>query len=545
MSNRDEIIGALTATISGGVAIDDQVKFLEKFMPDKISAEDLLVFVEFLRTNMTASLDMPGAIDICGTGGSGLARINTSTIASFILNSLKVKIAKHGNKAASGRFGSFDLLEALGEKIELEPEELEKIYAEKGLAFIFARKFHPAIKHFAEARQKINKPTVFNLLGPLLNPANPLRQIIGTTFKGQMRLIAETCKLLGKERVMVVSGENGLDEVTLTGKTDVVELRNGEIFEYQISPEDFGIEECQFSEIEGGDAEKNLQIARDILAGNCKSRHADLVYINCALTLKLVDKVATLREGYLLASGDILGAIATTKKLPKSDRSFYKALSKPGLNLIAEIKKASPSEGIIFPGEFNPAEIAELYEESGVSAISVLTDEKYFQGSFEYLDDVRNVTESVPLLCKDFIVSDYQIYKARDFGANAILLIAALLRVEQMQRFLDLARELGMDALCEVHNEEELEKVLLTDAEIIGINNRNLKTFKLDIETTNRLVPLIPEGRIIVSESGINTAEDVAKLDKRVNAILVGTSIMKSNNIKGKIYELTKRSTDK
>lgn len=545
MSNRDEIIGALTATISGEMAIDDQVKFLEKFMPEKISAEDLLVFVEFLRTNMTASLDMPGAIDICGTGGSGLARINTSTIASFILNSLKVKIAKHGNKAASGRFGSFDLLEALGEKIDLETEELEKIYAEKGLAFIFARKFHPAIKHFAEARQKIDKPTVFNLLGPLLNPANPLRQIIGTTFKGQMRLIAETCKLLGKERVMVVSGENGLDEVTLTGKTDVVELRNGEIFEYQISPEDFGIEQCEFEEISGGDAEKNLRIAKEILAGNCKSRHADLVYINCALALKLVDKVATLREGYLLASGDILGAIATTKKLPKSDRSFYEALKKPGLNLIGEIKKASPSEGIIFPGEFNPAGIAELYEESGVSAISVLTDEKYFQGSFEYLDDVRNVTESVPLLCKDFIVSDYQIYKARDFGANAILLIAALLRVEQMQRFLDLARELGMDALCEVHNEEELEKVLLTDAEIIGINNRDLKTFKLDLETTNRLVPLIPEGRIIVSESGINTRADVDKLSPRVNAILVGTSIMKSNNIKGKIYELTKRSTDK
>lgn len=545
MSNRNKIREFLEKSVGGGLTVEEQVKFLEEFTPENISAEDLLIFVEFLKANMTATLDMPEAIDICGTGGSGLARINTSTIAAFILSRLKVGVAKHGNKAASGRFGSFDLLEALGENIEVDSVALEKSYSEKGLAFIFAPNFHPIFRHFKEARLKIGKPTIFNLLGPLLNPASPSRQIIGTSFKGQMRLIAETCKLLGKERVMIVRGEDGLDEVTLAGKTDVVELRNGEIFEYQISPKDFGIEECGFEEFSGGNAETNLRIAKEILAGNCQSRHADLVYINCALALQLVGKVETLREGYLLASGDILGAIAVTKKIPKSDRSFYKALSKPGLNLIAEIKKASPSEGIIFPGEFDPAGIAELYEESGVSAISVLTDEKYFQGSFQYLDDVRNVTENVPLLCKDFIVSDYQIYKARDFGANAILLIAALLRVEQLQRFLDLARELGMDCLCEVHNEEELEKVLLTDAEIIGINNRDLKTFKLDLETTNRLVLLIPEGRVIVSESGINTRADVEKLNPRVNAILVGTAIMKSTNIKEKIYELTKRTTDK
>lgn len=537
MYSEEEILDFLRGSIEGRFSVEEQVEFLRNFTIDKVRAEDLATYVKFMEENMSEELEMPGAIDICGTGGSGLMRINTSTIATFILAKLGVGVAKHGNKAASGRFGSFDLLEALGENIEMSKEELEESYAKKKYAYIYARKFHPLMRHFVEARKAISEPTIFNLLGPLLNPARPLRQIIGTSFKEQMRLIAESCKLLGKEHVLVVRGNDGLDEVTLCGETEVVELKGGEISSYKISPEDFGIEPVKdFSEIAGGDREFNLAIAKSILARECSTRHADLVYLNVALALKFVGKVDDLESAYLMAKGNILQAIARSKKIPNSTRDFYGALSQDALSIIAEIKKASPSEGLISQN-FDPCICAEIYDEAGASAISVLTDKRFFQGDFQYLDDVRSMTDDIPLLCKDFIVSEYQIYKARDFGADAILLIAALLSMDQMQRYIDIARELGMDVLCEIHNEEELEKVLLTDARIIGINNRDLETFEIDLETTNRLIKKIPEGRIIVSESGFSTAEDVRKLDPRVDAILVGTSLMKAKNIKEKIYE--------
>ena len=144
----------------------------------------------------------------------------------------------------------------------------------------------------------------------------------------------------------------------------------------------------------------------------------------------------------------------------------------------------------------------------------------------------------LPILCKDFILYEYQIFKAREYGADAVLLIASLLNEEKLSKMLKVVRALNMDALVEVHNEEELEKVLRTEAEIIGINNRDLKTFKVDLETTNRLVGMIPEGKIVVSESGIRSKSEIEKLDKRVDAVLIGTSLIKSKNISKKLYEL-------
>lgn len=558
MYNKKEILDFLKDSVEGKLSVEEQVKFLAEFTPEKVVAEHVKIFAEFMLSKMTAKLKMPEAIDICGTGGSGLDRINTSTIAAFILAELGVGVAKHGNKAASGRCGSFDLLEALGIQINKSPDELEKLYGKKGLAFIFARNFHPVLKHFAEARKAFGKPTILNLLGPLLNPANPKMQIIGTSFKGQMRLIAESAKLLGKKKVLVVRGEDGLDEVTLTGNTDVVELSNGKIKEYQIGPNDFGLKTVNFAEISGGDLEFNKKIALDILGVKCEDSRADLVYVNCALAMKMVGKVESLKEGYLLARsvvgkgkleacrGDILEEIAASKILRKSTRSFFWALEKGGRDgrcaLIAEVKFASPSKGLIYKGKVNAEEagkIAKIYEKNGASAISVLTDEKYFKGSFEYLKKVKKVTRNVPILCKDFIVNEYQIFKAREYGADAILLIAKLLSVVQMQKFLEVARGLGMECLVEIHNEEELEKVLKTDAKIIGINNRNLSDFTIDLETTNKLVNKIPKDKIIVAESGISSREDLNKLDKRVRTILVGSALMSSKNIINKIHELT------
>ena len=233
-----------------------------------------------------------------------------------------------------------------------------------------------------------------------------------------------------------------------------------------------------------------------------------------------------------------LNVIKENIKKSLSTRSLSAALKTDvNISIIAEIKKASPSMGILREN-FNPIEIARIYEANGASAISVLTDEKFFHGSLSYLTKVRS-TVRLPVLRKDFIVDPYQIYEAREAGADAILLIAALLSKEQLQDFLLLASELEMDCLVEVHSENELKTVLQTNASIIGINNRDLKTFKTDLETTLRLRPLIPSGNIIVSESGIKSRKDIeVLLENGVNAVLVGETLMMSNNIPGKLHEL-------
>ncbi len=225
-------------------------------------------------------------------------------------------------------------------------------------------------------------------------------------------------------------------------------------------------------------------------------------------------------------------------KKRQGTKSFGAALkSDTNICVIAEVKKASPSLGVIRE-DFHPVEIARIYEASGASAISVLTDEKFFQGSLSYLTDIKK-SVNLSILRKDFIIDLYQIYEARAAGADAILLIAALLSRDEMQHFLEVAKNLGMECLVEVHSESELIKVLKTSADIIGINNRDLATFKTDLETTFKLRPAIPDGKIVVSESGIKTRADILKLmEHGVHAVLVGETLMKSDDIAIKLHEL-------
>ena len=221
-----------------------------------------------------------------------------------------------------------------------------------------------------------------------------------------------------------------------------------------------------------------------------------------------------------------------------SVRNIESALTSPSppIKIIAEVKKASPSKGIIRE-DFDPVEIAKTYEANGASAISVLTEEKFFYGSLDYLKKIRGVT-AIPLLCKDFIFDEYQIYQARVFGADAFLLIAAILDDSKLKDLLKTGRMLEMQAIVEVHNLEELKMVLQTEAEIVGINNRDLKTFKTDISTTERLIKEIPQDKIVVSESGINTAEDISRLREcGADAFLIGESLMREKDIAKKLIE--------
>jgi len=217
-------------------------------------------------------------------------------------------------------------------------------------------------------------------------------------------------------------------------------------------------------------------------------------------------------------------------------RDFAGALRRQkGVALIAEVKKASPSAGVI-RADFDPARIAVEYEVAGAAALSVLTDEKFFQGRLDYLRQIRKVVR-LPLLRKDFIIDELQIYEA--VNADAVLLIVAILDDAQLRGYQQLAAQLKLAALVEVHDEQELERALSAGAEIIGINNRNLKTFQVDLATTEKLAAQIPAGKIIVAESGIHTPADVARVRAAgATAILVGESLMRSGNITGKVKEL-------
>lgn len=246
----------------------------------------------------------------------------------------------------------------------------------------------------------------------------------------------------------------------------------------------------------------------------------------------ILDKIVEYKKEFvnqrksLIPQNQIISAIDETI-IPLDFKSVLKKDRK--LKIIAEIKKASPSKGIIRQ-DFNHLEIARQYQSSGASAVSVLTDEKFFQGSDQILKDVRKEL-TLPILRKEFIIDEYQIYEARAMRADAILLIAAILDKDQIKDFLKLVIELKMNALVEVHTKEELDKVLDTNAEIIGINNRNLDTFITDIKTTEALIKYIPRDKVIVSESGIKTKEDMKYLDEiGADAVLIGETLMRYEN---------------
>ena len=221
--------------------------------------------------------------------------------------------------------------------------------------------------------------------------------------------------------------------------------------------------------------------------------------------------------------------------------SFLEALKKPGMSYICEVKKASPSKGLIAP-EFPYLEIAKEYEAAGASAISCLTEPFYFMGSDTYL---REITETVdiPVLRKDFTVDKYMIYQAKAFGAAAVLLICAILNDQELLEYRELAETLGMDALIEAHDEEEVARALKAGAKIVGVNNRDLKTFKVDMNNSIRLRNLAPDNVVFVSESGIKNAGDIAILERnRVGAVLIGETLMRSPDKKAALENLNGRA---
>ena len=220
-----------------------------------------------------------------------------------------------------------------------------------------------------------------------------------------------------------------------------------------------------------------------------------------------------------------------------SERTFLEALKKEGMSYICEVKKASPSKGLIAP-DFPYVEIAEEYESAGASAVSCLTEPFYFQGSDRYLKEITREV-SIPVLRKDFTVDEYMLYQAKSLGASAVLLICAILEDAQLAAYGELARELGLDALVEAHDEHEVDRALNCGARIVGVNNRDLRTFQVDMNNSIRLRRMAPEDVVFVSESGIRTPEDIRLLyENQVDAVLIGETLMRSPDKKAALETL-------
>lgn len=254
----------------------------------------------------------------------------------------------------------------------------------------------------------------------------------------------------------------------------------------------------------------------------------------------ILDKITEQRKIQLAREMSEIPFEKVKKAALSTDRKcigFGTALKKDTLSVISEVKKASPSKGLIQPN-FDYMNIAAEYERNGADAISCLTEEHFFMGSSVYFREIRNMV-NIPMLRKDFIIDPYQIYEAHVMGADAILLIAAVLDDDKLREYKDIAESLGMDILAEVHDETELERVLAADFNIVGINNRNLKTFEVTLDTTARLAKLVPSGKVIVSESGIKDNEDM-KLVRScgADAVLIGETLMRSGNIGGTLRAL-------
>ena len=288
------------------------------------SVPEIVGFARAMR-RFAASVEAPeGVVDTCGTGGDAKGTINVSTAAAFVARGAGVTIAKHGNRAATSQAGSADVLEALGAGIELGPEQVSLCIKESGIGFMFARTHHPAMRFVAPVRAELPFRTIFNLLGPLTNPAGAKRQLIGVFGGAYVRPVAEALRSLGAQKALIVHGTDGMDEITVTDRTLVAEVGGTGIEEYEISPEDFGLSRHAPDGLLGGDAHLNARILRDVLSGEETGAARDVVLLNAGAAIYVAGEAKTIEEGVRLAtesigSGAALAAledfIHTTRRL--------------------------------------------------------------------------------------------------------------------------------------------------------------------------------------------------------------------------------------
>jgi anthranilate phosphoribosyltransferase len=276
------------------------------------TAEEMTGFARTMRANAVPLVIAYPAVDTCGTGGDSSSTFNLSTTAAIIAAACGVKVAKHGNRALSSQCGSADVLEALGVKIDMSPEQVKRCLDEVGICFMFAPLFHPAMKFAAGPRREIGIRTVFNILGPLTNPAKAGSQLLGVAEASLAPKMALVLKGLGTRHALVVHGEDGIDEITICGNTAICELKDGALREYTISPEQFGFKRAAPGSLKGGDAQENASLLCDVLTGAAGAKR-DAALLNAAAVLYAGDKAANLEEGIIMAKEAIDNGDAAAK----------------------------------------------------------------------------------------------------------------------------------------------------------------------------------------------------------------------------------------
>ncbi|MDO4283972.1 MAG: anthranilate phosphoribosyltransferase [Eubacteriales bacterium] len=260
------------------------------------TVEEITAFATVMREKGVKINPVREVIDIVGTGGDEVGTFNISTTAAFVVAAGGVSVAKHGNRSVSSRSGAADVLERLGVNVGTTPERTEEILKETGICFMFAQVYHSSMKYAAPVRKELGIRTVFNILGPLSNPAGATMQLMGVYDRKLVEPLAQVLANLGVTRGVAVCGEDGLDEITLTGKTHVCEIRFGELRSYDIAPEDFGLTRCELADLIGGTPEENAQITKDILSGRLHGPKRDVVVFNAAMALYLGIDGCTLGE---------------------------------------------------------------------------------------------------------------------------------------------------------------------------------------------------------------------------------------------------------
>jgi anthranilate phosphoribosyltransferase len=278
------------------------------------TAQEIAGFAEGMREAATTIRPrVAPLLDTCGTGGDGLSTFNISTAAAFIAAGAGAYVAKHGNRGVSSPCGSADVLEALGVGIELEPGDVRSCIEEVGIGFLFAPRFHPAMRHVMRARREMGIPTAFNLLGPLTNPAGAEAQLLGVGMREKAPLMAQALAEMGLKRAMVVQGEDGMDELSTTSPTRVWEIGPGGLNFYRFDPGDLGIARAQLRDLAGGDAAENARIIREEVLAGAMGPRRDIAALNAAAALVMAGKAHGLREGFALAERSIDSGAALRK----------------------------------------------------------------------------------------------------------------------------------------------------------------------------------------------------------------------------------------
>ncbi|MCA0407369.1 MAG: anthranilate phosphoribosyltransferase [Proteobacteria bacterium] len=302
--SRAEAEQAFGQILSGASTPAQTAAFLMALRVRGESVDEITGAVSAMRAKMVAVPPVEGAIDVVGTGGDASGSWNVSTLAGLIVAACGVPVAKHGNRAASSKSGAADVLQAMGVKVGLSAQGVSECLNKTGFAFMIAPAHHPSMRHVAPVRTELGTRTIFNILGPLSNPAGVKRILLGVFSSSWLEPIAETLRDMGTERAFVLHGSDGLDEITTTGETEVVELNNGKITRFTIKPEDAGIARATPESLKGGEPSQNAAALQGVLNGE-SSAYRDIAVLNAAAALLLADKVKTLKEGAEMAAAAI------------------------------------------------------------------------------------------------------------------------------------------------------------------------------------------------------------------------------------------------